>query len=196
MDAAGELLTQRGSGELRFEDVAERLNIDVESIHEYFDSLTQLVAEVQMANYFTMVEPIHLGLSGIEAAVTDGDEAEFWAGIENNLEMSWTSGQLERKWGMINILHDVWSDPFTQSHFCDLLDIQFQRWIAVIEGAKGHGWIDVGVNSSAVIAIFWSASVGQVITAGSVSLDLSPPTVRDFFVGLVRGRSQPESSLT
>ena len=194
MSAAGAIIDERGSRQLRFEDVAERSNIDVESISEYFDSLMQLIAEVQMANYFTMVEPIHLSLSGIEAAVADGDESGFWAGIERSLEMSWTSGQFESKLGLFNLLHDVWSDPFTQSHFCDLLDIQFDRWIAVIDGAKSHGWIDQDVSANTLTAVFWSASVGQIITAGSTSLDVSAVTIRDFFVGLVRGRTTPESS--
>lgn len=194
MAAAGEIIKQRGSCELRLDDVAELSNVDVDTINEYFDSKTQLIAEVQMANYFAMVEPIHLGLSTIETAVANGVEADFWDGIEENLVMSWSSGQVERKWGIINLLHDVWSDPFTQSHFSDLLDIQFHRWIAVIDGAKAHEWIDDDVNATALTAIFWSASVGQVITAGSTSLDLEPATIRDFFVSLVRKRTQPESS--
>jgi hypothetical protein len=107
--------------------------------------------------------------------------------------MSWTSGQLEKKWGIINLLHDVWSDPFTQSHFCDLLDIQFNRWIAVIEGAQQNGWIDEEINATALTSVYWSASVGQVITAGSTSLHLSPENVRDFFIQFVRGKN-PQGS--
>ncbi len=192
--AAAEIIQERGSRGFQLEDVAEKSNIDIETITNVFDSRTQLIAEVQMANYFTMVEPIQLGLSSIEAAVASGIEADFWAGTEENLVMSWTSGQITEKWGIINLLYDIWSDPFTQSHFSELLDIQFQRWIAVIDGAKTHGWIDEAINASALTAVFWSASVGQVITAGSTSLDLAPATIRDFFVTLVRKRNQPEAS--
>jgi AcrR family transcriptional regulator len=190
---ASEVLKERGSKGLQFRDVAERANVDVAVIEELFDSRTQLIAEVQMANYFVMVEPIHLGLSRIENAVAEGHEETFWSGIEENLAMSWTSGQLEKKWGIINLLHDVWSDPFTQSHFCDLLDIQFNRWIAVIEGAQQNGWIDEEINATALTSVYWSASVGQVITAGSTSLHLSPENVRDFFIQFVRGKN-PQGS--
>jgi hypothetical protein len=191
---ASELVKERGSTTVQFRDVAERSNIDLEVIQMLFDSRTQLIAEVQMANYFEMVQPIHLGLSRIEGAVADGDEASFWSGIEENLEMSWSSGQVEKKWGIINLLHDVWSDPFTQSHFCDLLDIQFSRWIAVIEGAQENGWIDEGIDATALTSVYWSASVGQVITAGSTSLHLSPQNVRDFFMHFVRGKDPQGSS--
>ena len=194
MLVASEVLKERGSKDLQFSDVAERANVDVSLIEELFDSRTQLIAEVQMANYFVQVEPIHLGLSRIENAVADGNEETFWSGIEENLAMSWTSGQLEKKWGIINLLHDVWSDPFTQSHFCDLLDIQFHRWIAVIEGAQQNGWIDEEINATALTSVYWSASVGQVITAGSTSLHLSPENVRDFFMHFVRGKNSQGSA--
>ena len=66
MLVASELVKERGSKDLQFRDVAERANVDLDVIEEFFDSRTQLIAEVQMANYFVMVEPIHLGLSRIE----------------------------------------------------------------------------------------------------------------------------------
>ncbi len=194
MLVAGELVKERGSKNVQFEDVAEHANVDIDVLDTYFDSRTQMIAEVQMANYFVMVEPIHLGLSRIEGAVADGDEASFWSGIEENLEMSWSSGQMEKKWGIINLLHDVWSDPFTQTHFCDLLDIQFNRWISVIEGAQANGWVDESIDAAALTSVYWSASVGQVITAGSTSLHLSPANVRDFFMSFVRGKDSQGSS--
>jgi hypothetical protein len=191
---ASELVKERGSNGVQFRDVAERANVDLDVVDMLFDSRTQLIAEVQMANYFVMIQPIHLGLSRIEGAVAHGDEASFWSGIEENLEMSWSSGQADKKWGIINLLHDVWSDPFTQSHFCDLLDIQFSRWIAVIEGAQANGWIDEDIDATALTSVYWSASVGQVITAGSTSLHLSPGNVREFFMRFVRGKDPQGSS--
>ncbi len=194
MLVASELVKERGSKDVTFRDVADRANVDLGVVEEFFDSQTQLIAEVQMANYFVMVEPIHLGLSRIEVAVAENDESTFWSGIEESLGMSWSSGQSEKKWGIINLLHDVWSDPFTQSHFCDLLDIQFNRWIAVIEGAQANGWIDEDIDATALTSVYWSASVGQVITAGSTSLHLSPESVREFFMHFVRGKDPQASS--
>jgi len=92
-----------------------------------------------------------------------------------------------QKWGIVKLLLDVWGDPFSRRHFSELLDIQFSRWVAIIENAKTLGWIDQSLDAKALTAVFWSASVGQVITAGSTFLDPSPQSVRDFLVKVVRG---------
>ena len=147
-----------------------------------------------MANYFAMVEPHHLVLSRVESAVAELDERAYWAAVEEILDMAWSSGKIGDKWGVVNLLHDVWSDPFSQSHFCDLLDIQFERWIAVIEGAQKLEWIGPDLDAKALTAIFWSASVGQVITSGSTFLDLTPRNVRDFYLRVVRARDEPKLS--
>jgi hypothetical protein len=75
-----------------------------------------------------------------------------------------------------------------------LLDVQFDRWITVIDGAKLLGWIEEDVDAKALTAVFWSASVGQVITAGSSLLNLSSQEARDFLMRVVRGRNEQESS--
>ena len=116
-----------------------------------------------MSNYFEMIEPHHLVLARAETAAAIEDEPGFWSAIEENLRLAWCSGQVGDKWGIINLLHDVWSDPFSKGHFCELLDIQFERWINVIENAKRLGWIDQEMDAKAMITVFWSASVGQVI---------------------------------
>ena len=113
---------------------------DLETIEYFFDSKTQLIAEAQLINYFEMVEPHHRVLSRAESAIERADEASFWDAIEENMELAWTSGQVGHKWGIIKMLLDIWADPFSQGHFCELLDIQFERWIEVIEEAKRPGW--------------------------------------------------------
>ena len=183
---AAAVVKEKGSQGVVLDDIAERADVELSVVEGLFDSRTQLIAEVQMANYFDTVEPIHIVLSRIEAAVAEGDEAAFWEGIGENLVMSWSAGHFENKWGIIHLLNDVWSDPFTQSHFRDLLDIQFHRWITVVEGAQSHGWVDESVDAKAVTAVFWSASIGQVITAGSTSLELAPSVIRDFFVQITK----------
>ncbi len=185
------MIREAGSRELKYDDVAERANVGVSTIEDIFDSRSQLIAEAQMANYFSMVEPHHLVLSRVESAVDDQDQPAFWVAIEENLDMAWSSGQMGEKWGVMNMLHDVWGDPFSQRHFCDLLDIQFERWIEVIEGAQRLGWIDSDVDAKAVTAIIWSASIGQVIMSGSTVLDVPTQSVRDFYLRIVRGKSQP-----
>ena len=66
----------------------------------------------------------------------------------------------------------------------------------MIEDAKNLGWIDQDIDAKAMITVFWSASVGQVITAGSTVLNLSPQQNGDFLMRIVRGRIRQDSSLT
>jgi hypothetical protein len=190
VNVASILVRQSGSQDVDLVDVASGANIDVATVENFFESRTQLIAEAQMANYFAMVEAHHLVLARIETAVGEEDEAPFWAGIEENMEMAWQSGQIDNKWGIVNLLQDVWSDPFSQRHFCDLLDIQFDRWITVIEKAQALGWMDPQLDAKALTAVIWSASIGQVITAGSTFLNLSPREVRDFYLKIIRGHEK------
>lgn len=190
--AASTMVKEHGSQDLSFADVAERANLDVATIKHHFDSRRQLIAEAQMSNYFAMVEPHHLVLSRVEAAVANDDQAGFWAAVEEIMAMAWSTGQVGDKWGIINLLHDVWSDPFSQRHFCDLLDIQFERWIAAIEGTKRLGWVDQDIDAKAITAVVWSASVGQVITSGSAFLEVTPENVRDFYMSFFRASHRQE----
>ena len=135
LDSA-ELIRDVGSADFRVEDVAKRCNIDVASIHDFFDSHSQLIAEAQMANYFELVEPQHRVLARVEEAIKTRDESSFWRDVEENMLMAWDAGQVDAKWGIVQILQDIWMDPFSQRHFTDLLDIQFRRWVDVVEGAK------------------------------------------------------------
>lgn len=194
IEVASGMVRMTGSKGLRVAEVAERSGVDVSTVENFFDSRTQLVAEAQMSNYFALVEPHHLVLSRVETALAREDQTAFWSAVEENVVLAWSSGQLDQKWGILNLLHDIWCDPFSQSHFCELLDVQFDRWITVIDGAKVLGWIEVDVDSKALTAIFWSASVGQVITAGSSLLNLSGQEARDFLMRVVRGRNEQESS--
>jgi phytoene/squalene synthetase len=185
------MIKEANSRELTYESVAERANVDVSTIEELFDSRSQMVAEAQMVNYFAMVEPLHLVQSRVESAVAEEDQPAFWSAVEENLEMAWSSGQVGSKWGVVNLLRDVWEDPFSQRHFCDLLDIQFERWIEVIEGAQRLGWMDADLDAKALTAIIWSASIGQVIMSGSTVLDLPTQSVKDFYLQVVGAKSQP-----
>lgn len=187
------LVRQSGSRNVELVDVAKGANIDLTTVEHFFESRAQLIGEAQMANYFAMVEAHHLVLASIEAAVEEGDEVTFWAGVQENMEMAWQSGQIDNKWGIVNLLQDVWGDPFSQQHFCDLLEIQFDRWVTVVEKAQALGWITQDLDAKALIAVIWSASVGQVITAGSSFLNLSPREIREFYLKIVRGRQDVQS---
>ena len=189
---AAELVHDVGSTDFRVEDVAKRCNVDVSTIHGYFDSHSQLIAEAQMANYFELVEPQHRVLARVEDAIKSRDQDSFWEGVEENMLMAWGSGRADAKWGIVEVLQDIWTDPFSQRHFTDLLDIQFKRWVEVVEGAKRVGWIDADTEAKALVAFLWSASIGQFITSSSATLQLSDVDVRSFFHRVVRGNSGPQ----
>ena len=46
------------------------------------------------------------------------------------------------------------------------------------------------MDARAMLGVLWSASIGQVITAGSKVLDVSPEASRDFLMRVVRGKSR------
>jgi hypothetical protein len=195
LQSALEIVREQGSSEVEFATVAVRSGVELETVEYFFNSRTELVGEAQLANYFEMVEPHHLVLNRIENAESTGDESTFWEAIEQSIEMAWASGQEGQKWGIIKILLDIWIDPFSQNHFSELLDIQFERWISVVDKVKERGWIDSDIDAAAMVSVFWSASVGQVITAGSSFLNVSPLATREFLLRVVRGRSQHGSTL-
>jgi hypothetical protein len=170
---------------LHFEGVALRANVSVDTVEYFFDSINQLVAEAQLANYTDLVSTHHFVMTKVESALAKEDRDAFLFAVEQNLDLAWAAGQIGNRWGIIELLHDIWGDPFVQSHFCELLDVQFQAWINIIEGAQRLGWIDVELNAASVVSIFWSSSVGQFITSGSSLLNFSPQENRDFIMRLL-----------
>jgi len=170
---------------LTFEAVAQDAEVSPDTVGYFFDSIKQLVAEAQLANYAELVSAHHFVMTKVEAALANEDRGEFLAAVEENLDLAWTSGQIGNRWGIIEVLHDIWGDPFVQTHFCELLDVQFQAWINIVEGAQRLGWIDADVNAKSLVSIFWSSTVGQFITSGSSLLNLSPQENRAFVMRLL-----------
>jgi len=194
LQVASGMVREMGSHDVQFSNVAERAGVDIDVVERNFDSRSQLIAEAQMANYFSMVEPMHLSLSRVEKSLVDGDESEFWSAVKQNMVMAWSSEQTGDKWGIVNLLLDIRSDAFSLRHFAELLDIQFSRWVDVIEAAKLLGWVVPSLDAKAFIAVFWSSSIGQVITSETSFLDPSTEDVLDLFFKVVRGEFQASSA--
>jgi AcrR family transcriptional regulator len=186
IEVAAAMIAAAGSENFRIVDLAERANVGVPTIYYHFESRAQVIAEAQMSNYFDMTEPLHKVLSRAETALGLQDEAEFWDAIRENVTRAWASGQRDAKMGVVKLLLDVWSDAKSRDRFRALLDIQFARWVSLIEDAKALGWLDASLDAQVVVAIFWSASVGQVVTAGSAYVDIAPDAVADFYVRMAR----------
>jgi hypothetical protein len=176
--------------QLTFEGVAARAEVNVYSVEYFFDSIKQLVAEAQLANYAAIVSEHHFVMTKVEAALAKEDLEGFLAAVEQNLDLAWASGQIGNRWGIIELLHDIWGDPFVQSHFCELLDVQFQTWINIVQAAQRLDWIDRDVDAKALVSVFWSSSVGQFITSGSALVNLTPEENRNFVMRIVRPPSR------
>lgn len=180
------MVAASGSENFRIVDLAERANVGVPTVYYHFESRVQVVAEAQMTNYFAMTEPLHRVLARAEAAIGERDEEEFWAAVRENVSRAWSSGQFDAKLGIVRLLLDVWADVKVRARFRSMLDIQFARWVALIDDAKGLGWMDPTLDAQTVVSFFWAASVGQVITSGSAYVDLPGDVIADFYVRMAR----------
>ncbi|MFZ1062928.1 MAG: hypothetical protein WAN30_05590 [Acidimicrobiales bacterium] len=185
IDATQVLVRDVARDQLTFENVARRAEVGLESVTYFFDSINQLVAEAQLANYADMVRAHHFVMTKVEAALAAEDRDAFLDAVEQNLELAWTSGQVGNRWGIIELMHDIWGDPFVQSHFCELLDVQFGAWIDIVQGAQRLGWVDPDLDAKSLVSVFWSSTVGQFITSGSSLLNLSPQQNRDFVMRIL-----------
>jgi len=194
IDAAKVMVRDANRDAFTFDAVATKAQVDPTSVRYFFDSTTQLIAEAQLANYGDIVQAHHYVMTFVEAALDNENLEEYLAAIEQNLVLSWSAGQYANSWGVIQVLHDIWCDPFVQSHFCELLDVQFQAWITIVERAQALGWLASDIDAKSLVAVIWSSSVGQVITSGSSILKITPQEHRDFVMQMFRPPSPQEAS--
>lgn len=188
IEVAAEMIRDGGSRSFRIAELAERANVGVPTIYYHFESRTQLIAEAQVANYFRITDPLHRFLSRAETALSKRDESEFWAAIHDNIMLAWRSGALDDNMGIVKLLLDVFEDPKASAMFRERLDIQFARWVAVVNDGVELGWGPKNLDAQALVAVFWSASVGQMITAGSKFIDVDAESVSTFFLNFVLNR--------
>ena len=181
LDVTIAAIEKDGSRNVRIAEVANRTRVGVPTIYYHFESRTQLIAEAQMAIYQRMTQSLHVHQPRILAALAGDDREAFLNALGENTEMAWQLGQLDEKWGIVKLLLDVWSQPKVRDQFCEMLDVQFERWNDAMEHAKDLGWIDPRVDSRTLVATFWAASIGQVITSNSPHFNPSPADVRAFF---------------
>jgi AcrR family transcriptional regulator len=186
IEVASQMVAEAGSENFRIVDLAERAHIGVPTIYYHFESRVQVIAEAQMTNYFRLTEPLHQILSRAEAAISTKDQEEFWDAVRQNVMRAWSSGQLDEKRGVVKLLLDVWGDPASRRRFREQLDIQFARWVALVEDAKSLGWIYPDLDAQTLVGIFWAATIGQVVISGSAYVDIAPEVVGDFYVSLAR----------
>jgi AcrR family transcriptional regulator len=188
LEVTSTLIRELGSEALRISEVAARANVGVPTIYYHFQSKTELIAEAQSSIYMRLLEPLHESLSRAETAASGGKQSAFWAAIGENMVMAWSAGQPDEDLAIVKLLIDVWSHPAAKREFRERLENQFDRWLKLIEQAKQRGWIDQDTDSRALIAAFWSATIGQMIIRESSLIDPTPENVRGFFLRAIEVR--------
>ena len=86
------------------------------------------------------------------------------------------------------LLIDISSDAKTQREFSEKLEVQLERWINVIEGAKELDWIDPDLDTYALITACWAGPVGQALFANSSKIFYTPESIQQFFAVVVAKR--------
>lgn len=189
------LLEANGSGTSRVDLVAREASVSVPTIYYHFSSKAQLLAEAQAANYLKLLEPLHHCLALAERACDADDQTTFWSAVGDNMVLAWRTGQRDGGWGVLRMLIDVAAEPTTNREFSRQLQTQFERWIEVIERARQRGWIDPDLDVRALIASFWSASIGHAIFNNVGQFNPSAQRIRDFFLRTAVNRNGTDDDL-
>jgi AcrR family transcriptional regulator len=184
IDVTESMLSERSSSEIHLADIADQAHVGVQTIYYHFQSRNQLIAEAQATAYAHLTMPLHEYLVMAEIAIVEEDEATFWNAMGEIVTLSWTHGQHGDQWKISKLLIDIWLDEKTQLAFSERLEIQFDRWINVIEAAKPLGWIDPEIDTYALITTCWAASIGQSLFARTTKICYTPQSIRDFFISI------------
>ncbi len=188
IEAVVKMLAARASSEIHLADVAEKAHVGVQTIYYHFDSRTQLIAEAQALTYYRITEPFQAYLEQAQQALEADDPELYWSAIGDNVVLAWSFGHSDDRWRVIKLLIDISEDPTTQREFWDSLEAQFERWIDVFEAGKRLGWVDVGVDSSALVTSLSAAPIGQALFAKSAKVRFTPQTMRDFIVNIAMAK--------
>jgi len=189
INATESMLQERASSEIHLVDVASRADVGLQTIYYHFASRNQLIAEAQTCAYIRLVEPLHKYLLAAERALIEQSQSMFWSALGDNVMLVLTYAQSEDQWRILKLLIDIWKDGKAQREFIEAIEIQFDRWISVIESAKVIGWIKGEIDAFALVTTFWSASIGQALFASSSKTACSSQSIWDFFVNISMSRT-------
>lgn len=188
VEAVVKMLAQRPSSEIHLADVAEKAHVGVQTIYYHFDSRTQLIAEAQALAYYRITEPFQAYLGKAEEALNADDPDSFWSAVGDNVVLAWTFRHSDDRWRVIKLLIDISEDPATQREFWNTLEMQIERWIEVVEAGKRLGWVDVAIDSSALITTCSAAPIGQALFVKSTKVHFTPQSMRDFIVNIAMAK--------
>ncbi len=187
IDIAAAMVAESGSGNFRILDLAERAGIGVPTVYYHFESRDQVVAEAQLANYLRLAEPLHDHVEAAVAALGRDDREGFLAAVRNDLEESWSFAEADQI-AIVTTLIDIHSDAATRRRFQELLEGQYARWMSLLDDAQRRGWVTNQTDVGMLVAVFWAASVGQLVIPRRDGLDVTATRVADFCLGVLRSR--------
>lgn len=182
LDITEDMLTECSSDMIHIVDVAARASVGIQTIYYHFGSIRGLIAETQMCVFGRLTEPLDAFLEAAEAAIVQDDEPTFWEAVGDDVMMAWSYGFVGDRWSIPQLLIDISAHPKTQRDLSDLLDVQFERWVNVIEGAKMRGWANPEVDTYALVAACWAAANGQAVLARNSRMEYTPERIRAFFL--------------
>jgi AcrR family transcriptional regulator len=186
LDVTEALLSKHLSSELHLVGVAEEADVAVQTIYYHFGSFGRLIAEAQMSAYLRMTEPSRQYLAIAEVAIAEGNEDAYWTAIGDDIQRAWSLRSHGDEWRTPKLLFDVLSEPHVRLEFCALLDIQFERWINVIEGGQRCGWVKSDLDVSIAVASCWAATNGQAILSNASVGRFTAEGMRDFWLKIGR----------
>jgi AcrR family transcriptional regulator len=186
LDVTEMLLATRLSSELRLIEVAREADVVVQTIYYHFGSFGRLIAEAQMSAYLRIIEPSRQYLAIAEVAIAECNEEAYWKAIGDDIERLWSFRGSGDEWRISKLLIDVVSDPHVRLEFRALLDVQFERWINVVEAGQRRGWVNAEMDPSVLVAFGWAATNGQEILSNTTMVRYTARGIRDFWLQVGR----------
>ncbi len=106
-----------------------------------------------------------------------------------DIERLWSIRNSGDEWRVAKLLIDILAEPQVRIEFGALLDVQFERWINVVEAGKRRGWVRPNLDASLAVASLWAATNGQAILSNTTKVRYTAEDVRNFWVQV--GRVEP-----
>lgn len=186
IDTTAALLRIERSERVKITDIAATANVSVPTIYYHFGSKESLIARTQKCVYAQLSSANESQLVRVESAVTCGDESEFWDALTEDLDATWSRGPVDESLGHMKILLDIWSDPRVRWEYLSLVNDRYVRWLDALTAAKRLGWIARDVDVEVPLALFWSATCGQIVLGGRKRRPISGGRVVDYLLGSLR----------
>jgi AcrR family transcriptional regulator len=188
LGVAKRMLAESGSNSFRIDDVATEASVGIHTIYYHFGNRALLIAEAQLCAYAQMTEKLESCVNAALEALSEGDEERFWSALSSEVIEAWTIESGGEGWRVVRLLVDIRTDDKSRLALSKRIEAQFLRWSDVLERGMERGWVDKEVNLRALATSCWAGSMGQFAFSGLEGISISPETMRDFYLSLLKAR--------